>query len=337
MPEFSAEFWAATIVAVVLGTITLLLGLGATLAMDAKTKGEFRFAVGCFIFSGLMITSTIGLWGVTTQALMLKRILVSGCLFFVVGVLLVEAIRWTHFRHLNVSIPEPAKHESGPPSLPSTAPEQPSKPPSEPLVQQHKPELKPVVPIEPQPQPSVTFTAYSQPDEPYFDGTLLAGIVWQKQFVDVRLDIANGAVPIQNLDFLVGLDTSIAGVGQISQFPGITAFPADTPPAAWLQGTDLQGNPISVPIAPMPGMMRAAPVYRVNCSGIFANTVVHLVIASIALNPAENGQLPKQLFAPRRSPGFIRAKGSYETKSGNSVEKHPVEFSYRFAQTPSPN
>lgn len=103
MPEFSVEFWAATVLAV----IALLLGVGATLAMDAKTKGEFRFAVGCFIFSGLMIASTIGLWDITTQVLMLKRILISGLLFSIVGVLLVETIRWTHFRHLNARISEP--------------------------------------------------------------------------------------------------------------------------------------------------------------------------------------------------------------------------------------
>ncbi len=230
-----------------------------------------------------------------------------------------------HERHLA------AKHRPEPPPLPLAIPEEPQLPPlTGPSVQQRKPES-----LMHHTQPSVTFGAYLQPDEPYIDGTLLAGIVWQKQFVDVRLDIVNGAVPIQNLDFLVGLDTSVASVGQISQLPGITAFPANAPPAAWLQGTDLNGNPVSVPMTPAPGMMQTAPVYRVNCSAIFANTVIHLVIASIALNPPENGQLPKQLFAPRRSPEFIRVTGSYETDSGNSLQKHPVEFSYRFAQAPS--
>jgi|HubBroStandDraft_2_1064218.scaffolds.fasta_scaffold05205_7 hypothetical protein len=222
--------------------------------------------------------------------------------------------------------PSPSTPPPSSPSLPPAVPEEPQKPANNSSALQRKPESL---------KPAVTFSAYSQPDEPYIDGTLLAGLVWQKRFVDVRLDVANSAVPIQNLDFLVGLDTSIAGVGQISQFPGITAFPAKTPPAAWLQGTDLQGNPISVPMAPMPGKMQTAPVYRVHCSAIFADTVVHLVIASIALNPPENGQLPKQLFAPRKSPELIRLRGSYEVQSGSGLEKHSVEFSYRFAQTPS--
>jgi hypothetical protein len=109
MPEFSTEFWVATIVAVALAILTLLLGFGVTLGMDAKTRGEFRFASGCFIFSALMIASTIILWGVTTQAAMLKRVLISAFLFAVVGVFSVEAIRWTHGRHIRARTLEEAQ------------------------------------------------------------------------------------------------------------------------------------------------------------------------------------------------------------------------------------
>jgi hypothetical protein len=182
-------------------------------------------------------------------------------------------------------------------------------------------------------QAAVTFTTYVQPDEPYVEGTLLAGIVWQKQYVDVRVDIANVAIAISNLDLLVDLDTSIAGVGQISQFPGFTAFPDSSPPPAWLQGTDSQGKPVSVPMVPMPGTMNTAPIYRVHCSSVFANTVIHLVIASIALNQAENGALPQQLFAPRRSPRLIKIKGTYETTHGSSIETHNLQFSYEFKRS----
>ncbi len=178
---------------------------------------------------------------------------------------------------------------------------------------------------------SLNVTASLQPGESY-DIPILAGVAWRKEYVDVRLDLASGGAVIQNLDFLVGLDTSIAGIGQLSQFPGVTAFPANAMPASWLQGTDLKGNPVSVPITPIPGAMNTAPVYRVHCSEVFANTIVHLVIASIALNPIENGQLPKQLFAPRRPPKTINIKGKYETRTGNSAENHNLEFSYEFKQ-----
>lgn len=112
MPEFSTEFWAASALAI----LGLVLGLGATLAMDAKTKGEFRFAIACFIFSSLMVVSTIVLWGVTTQVTMLKRTLLCALLFAIVGVLLVEALRWTHGRHMRARGSEPPPSNPTPPT-----------------------------------------------------------------------------------------------------------------------------------------------------------------------------------------------------------------------------
>ena len=189
-----------------------------------------------------------------------------------------------------------------------------------------------ITPAAPLPKPSVTVMAYLQPAAPY-DVQILAGIMWQKQYVDVRLDLANGAAAIRNLDFVVRLDTSIAGIGQLSQFPGITAFPAKSMSPAWLQGTDPQGNAVAVPLTPIPGTMSTAPVYRVHCSELFANTVVHLVIASIAINqPTAQGGMPQQLFAPRRAPKTIQIKGQYAVQDGTILKSYPLEFSYQFPQ-----
>lgn len=96
MPELSTEFWIATVLAV----ITLLLGLGVTLAMDSKTKGEFRFAVSCFVFSALMGAAMIGAWSMNTSESAVKRVVLTGLLFAIVGIMLVESIRWTHGRHV---------------------------------------------------------------------------------------------------------------------------------------------------------------------------------------------------------------------------------------------
>ena len=184
-------------------------------------------------------------------------------------------------------------------------------------------------------KPSVVMTAYLQPtEEPYSQGMAVGGIVWSRNYMDVRLDIVNGPVEIKDLDFYVQLtDTSIAGIGQISQLQGMTVLPANEFPAVWLAGTDTKGQPESIPIVPTPGLMRSSPVYRVHCSEIFANAVTHLVIASVALNPTENGHLPQQLFAPRRAPKAISVKGNYDTqKAGGGVENHPIEFWYSFQQ-----
>jgi hypothetical protein len=216
-----------------------------------------------------------------------------------------------------------------PDSTPPIRPTQSIEPPAQASKLEHPKAASKSAPVKPHQEPSLTLTASLQPEAPY-DIPMLAGIALQKDYVDVRVDLINGAISIQNLDLLVGLDTSIAGIGQLSQFQGVTSFPAGSQPAMWLEGTDLQGNPNSIPIAPTPGMMSAAPVYRVHCSEVFANTIVHLVVASIAVNPVENGQLPKQLFAPRRPPRMIKVKGKYESRNGASVDNHDVEFYREF-------
>lgn len=154
--------------------------------------------------------------------------------------------------------------------------------------------------------------------------------------MDVRLDLVNGPTQIKDLDLSVQLDTDIAVAGQISQFDGVTIFPDKEPPPAWLEGFDANGQPTSVPVVPALGKMRSAPIYRVHCQEILANTVVHFVIASIAFNrPTANGQLPKQLFAPRRAPQEIRVKGRYAVQRGEGAEWYPLEFSYDFPQMPA--
>jgi hypothetical protein len=182
-------------------------------------------------------------------------------------------------------------------------------------------------------QPSVSLIAYLQPGQPYPDGTIVGGISWLTRYVDVRLDVVNGPTQIKDLDLSVQLDTDIAAIGQISQFQGVTAFPDNDPSAAWLEGTDANGEPMSVPIVPAAGKMRSSPVYRVHCSEVLANTVVHLVIASIAFNrPTVSGQLPERLFAPRRAPREIRVKGRYAVQERDSSMWHPIDFSYSFPQ-----
>jgi hypothetical protein len=107
------------IAGIVLGVLALLVGLGVTLGMDARTRGEFRFAVGCFILSACMLCCTVGVWQVATEIRWYQRFLISGCCFALIGVLLVEGIRWTHHRHLHARIsiepshPAPAAPPSG--------------------------------------------------------------------------------------------------------------------------------------------------------------------------------------------------------------------------------
>jgi len=87
----------------IVGVGLAIIGLGVTIAMDAKTKGEFRFAVGSFAVSGVMLASTIIMWALNADSTMLRRMLISGALFAVLGISLVETVRWTYGRHIRAS------------------------------------------------------------------------------------------------------------------------------------------------------------------------------------------------------------------------------------------
>jgi hypothetical protein len=108
MPDFSVEFWVGTVFAI----LALVLGLGVTLAMDAKTKGEFRFAVSCFVVCALILIYGIGAWQMSVSWSKLPRFFTA---YFVLALILAfagEAIRWAHSRHLRASATEPSGGDS---------------------------------------------------------------------------------------------------------------------------------------------------------------------------------------------------------------------------------
>lgn len=87
-----------------LGILALLLGLGATLAMDAKTKGELRFAYGCFVVSSLMLFFSVGIWGMRTDASLTKRVAIVTICSAIICICLIESLRWAKQRH---EVPRP--------------------------------------------------------------------------------------------------------------------------------------------------------------------------------------------------------------------------------------
>jgi hypothetical protein len=99
MPEFSVEFWVTMAFAV----LALLLGLGVTLAMDARTKGEFRFAVVCFVISAGLVAYGIVEWQMRTSWSTWPRLLTVYIALTATLVLAGEAIRWAKSRHERAS------------------------------------------------------------------------------------------------------------------------------------------------------------------------------------------------------------------------------------------
>jgi hypothetical protein len=101
MPDFSFEFWVATGIA----AFTFVLGLGVTLAMDAKTRGEFRFAAGCFLLTAASTVYLIGVFEMSAMWPARLRVPIAWALFATVAVLACEGVRWAHARHLHASSP----------------------------------------------------------------------------------------------------------------------------------------------------------------------------------------------------------------------------------------
>ena len=103
MGELSIEFWIGAGFAL----IALVLGVGVTLAMDAKTKGEFRFAVACFVLSACISIYGIGKWQISAALPTKARVFLAyGILAFVL-LLMSQAIRWARSRHLAAAVKTP--------------------------------------------------------------------------------------------------------------------------------------------------------------------------------------------------------------------------------------
>ena len=143
--------------------------------------------------------------------------------------------------------------------------------------------------IQPKQAPSITFRAhYELAPYPRPDGVVIGGIPWQKEYTDVRLDVVNGLAELQNLDVQIDLNASIVATGQISQFPGVTAFSAiEGFDSVQVQIKDENGRRFSVPVVPntaTPGLKTSfvSSLYRLRCERLFTNSTVNLVVALYA-------------------------------------------------------
>jgi hypothetical protein len=74
-----------------------------------------------------------------------------------------------------------------------------------------------------------------------------------------------------------------------------------------------------------------APQVRLQGSELLGNGEMKIVLACIALNPMVNGEFPKTLIAPRRSPQWIHIDGTYETTEAGSHKR--FHFTQEFQLT----
>lgn len=179
---------------------------------------------------------------------------------------------------------------------------------------------------------ALKFTPFIFGDANYAIGMEFGGIKWRKEFVDVRLGVSSQvSVPLHNIDLKVQLDTTIAGIGQLTKFD-LQFIPTLPMTALAIQVIDEGGKRETIPIAPPPdGFTLTSPsIYRIHLETLPPDSVVNIIIASVAMNPPVSGKLPNEMFAPKRNPEWISIKGYYETGPIEGMKRYPVDFHEQF-------
>lgn len=158
----------------------------------------------------------------------------------------------------------------------------------------------------------------------YPTGTIIGGIPWQDNLIDVRLTVITGPRPIQNFDLHIKLNegaeqkVGIAAVKETSGIPCI--FVAEVRPGIPSLGPeqlfgevkkDKFGNRIAEParVAQI-----VSPMYRVQCTYLQRNSVLKLIVAAASTKLGEK--------VPRRFPTTITTFGSFEINTPNGVLVH---------------
>ena len=146
------------------------------------------------------------------------------------------------------------------------------------------------------------------------------GIRWIAGCVDVRLNIRNTAkVPLQNIDLRIRLDTSLAGVGQITPLPmnqeilqtmtmnSVGVAVAGQPP----QSVPVRGNPHVSAVT-------SDNAARLQLPSIPQQFTVEVVLATIAMSSLNDKQ--------QRAPKWIEITGHYETTPVDGRRRYRVKF-----------
>jgi hypothetical protein len=195
--------------------------------------------------------------------------------------------------------------------------------------------------------------------DPHPNGVMLAEIPWREHYVDIRLDIINGPIQIQNLELVIAIDRRtkeeiamiqqgkeslltptvlIRAMSQLSQIPNVTMIPKGGPIDFLAAPNDRDGKPLGITI-PVAGSGGAAGAYRLYCPVLYRDTPLRLVMAGTSLDsPPEDSLPPENVLmyvpGPRRFPRKIEIQGSYDT-TGPNAKHYPVQFSQELA-SPEP-
>jgi len=109
MPKFSTEFWVGSGLAVVVA----IIAAGIAVAVDARTKGEYRFVVTCFCVSWLVTVATAGIWYSHSPMAVWRRSILGFVVLAIVSVALFKSLEWASARHESASAEESSAKQNG--------------------------------------------------------------------------------------------------------------------------------------------------------------------------------------------------------------------------------
>jgi hypothetical protein len=145
-----------------------------------------------------------------------------------------------------------------------------------------------------------------------------AGIRWNPQFGDLRIEISNPTErDYDNIDLTFEAGdlggAVIMQMRQLSALPGVNLL-ADTASepqpfkAAWLMGWS-HHRKIKIPL--ISTEQQPTRRYRILCAKLPRKAIINLIGSIAILNSSRNGILPKQLFAKFHQPSDMRIVGGY--------------------------
>jgi hypothetical protein len=163
--------------------------------------------------------------------------------------------------------------------------------------------------------------AYADADLIDYPAGTTGALKWNNQYTHVLLGLGNtGGKDFTDLDMTVVMDISVAGMDQLTKFPGVTMFLSE-PPIRILAGqvsvVDKSTGKVTQVVPAVPGPLTSSSSFRLHCDRILRDSTVKLVIAGVVLN-IPNGLSafePNSEYGAKTLPTFIKLSGSYKVGS----------------------
>jgi hypothetical protein len=160
--------------------------------------------------------------------------------------------------------------------------------------------------------------AYADADLIDYRPESTGSLKWNNHYTHVLLGLGNtGGKDFTDVDLTVSMDISVAGMDQLTKFPGITMFLTEPPVrivGAQVSVVDKSSGKVTQVVPAVPGPLTSSGSFRLHCDRILRDSTVKLVIAGVVLN-IPNGLSafePDSEYGAKKLPTFIKLSGSYK-------------------------